>query len=141
MRAKSRAGRSAGLLVWMCLAVSASVAVAADTTCSITLKPGEEGNLTARGGDTVTVCLPLSSGTGYSWQVQTGGDAFTLQPKSSFERSGPPQPGAAGFTRFTMQPQKPGDYTLVFMLVPPGNTAIEAGRAIVGLKVTPPAAK
>jgi len=59
---------------------------------------------------------------------------MTLQPTSAFERDGP-QPGARGVTRFTMRPATPGDYTLVFMLVPPGNTGAEAGRVFVGLKI------
>src|SRR6516225_1004004 len=50
----------------------------AQSTCSITLKAGEEGNVTSKRGETVTICLPLNSGTGYSWQVQVGGDAMTL---------------------------------------------------------------
>jgi len=44
-------------------------------------------------------------------------------------------PGASGVTRFTMKPQTPGDYTLVFMLVPPGVTGAEVGRAFVGLHI------
>ena len=106
----------------------------AQSTCSITLKAGEEGNVTSKRGETVTICLPLNSGTGYSWQVQDGGDAMTLQPTSTFERGGT-MPGASGTTRFTMKPQTPGDYTLVFMLVPPGVTGAEVGRAFVGLHI------
>ena len=59
---------------------------------------------------------------------------MTLQPTSSFERNGT-MPGASGVTRFTMKPQTPGDYTLVFMLVPPGVTGAEIGRAFVGLHI------
>ena len=66
--------------------------------------------------------------------VEVGGDAMTLQPTSTFERSGT-MPGASGVTRFTMKPQTPGDYTLVFMLVPPGVTGAEVGRAFVGLHI------
>ncbi len=120
-----------GLLLLGSLDSSPSLA---QSTCSIRLNAGEEGNVTARRGDTVTVCLPLNSGTGYSWNVQDGGDAMTLQPTSTFERNGT-MPGASGTTRFTMKPQTPGDYTLVFMLVPPGSGGAEAGRAFVGLKV------
>jgi len=123
--------RSAGVLLLTFLAVTSS---SAQPACSITLNAGEEGNVASKRGDTVTVCLPLNSGTGYSWQVQVGGDAMTLQPTPTFERSGT-MPGASGFTRFTMKPQSPGDYTLVFMLVPPGSTGAEVGRAFVGLKI------
>ena len=123
--------RSAVALLLLSLgAASAS----AQSTCSITLNAGEEGNVTSKRGETVTVCLPLNSGTGYSWQVQVGGDAMTLQPTPTFERNGT-MPGASGFTRFTMKPQTPGDYTLVFMLVPPGVTGAEIGRAFVGLHI------
>jgi predicted secreted protein len=107
----------------------------AQSTCSITLNAGEEGNVTSKRGETVTICLPLNSGTGYSWQVQVGGDATTLQPTPTYERSGT-MPGSSGFTRFTMKPQTPGDYTLIFMLVPPGATGAEVGRAFAGLKIT-----
>jgi predicted secreted protein len=123
--------RSTTLLLLSFLAATSS---AAQSTCSIRLNVGEEGNVTATRGDTVAICLPLTSGTGYSWQVQDGGDAATLQPTSAFERDGQ-QPGASGVTRFTMRPAAPGDYTLVFMLVPPGNTGAEAGRVFVGLKI------
>jgi len=123
--------RSAGVLLLTFLAVTSS---SAQPACSITLNAGEEGNVASKRGDTVTVCLPLTSGTGYSWQVQDGGDATTLQPTSAFERNGS-QPGAGGLMRFTMKPATPGDYTLVFMLVPPGSTGAEVGRAFVGLKI------
>ena len=123
--------RSAGVLLLTLLAVNSS---SAQSTCSIRLNAGEEGNVTAKRGEVVTICLPLNSGTGYSWQVQDGGDAMTLQPTSTFERGGT-MPGASGTTRFTMKPQTPGDYTLVFMLVPPGSTGAELGRAFVGLKI------
>jgi len=116
------------------LSFLAATPASAQSTCSITINAGEEGNVASKRGDTLTVCLPLNSGTGYTWQVQTGGDAMTLAPTSTFERSGP-QPGSSGLMRFTMKPQSPGDYTLVFMLVPPGSTGAEAGRAFVGLKI------
>ena len=132
MRIISKLGRGAWLLLLSCLLASA--AASAQTACTITLKAGEEGNVTVKRGDTVSVCLPLNSGTGYSWQAQMGGDDFTLQPKPTYERSGT-QPGAPGFTRFTMQPKTPGDYTLIFMLVAPGNSGGDDGRAFVGLKV------
>jgi len=123
--------RSAGVLLLTFLAINSP---SAQSTCSISLNAGEEGNVTAKRGEVVTICLPLNSGTGYSWQVQDGGDAMTLQPTSTFERGGT-MPGASGTTRFTMKPQTPGDYTLVFMLVPPGSTGAELGRAFVGLKI------
>ena len=122
---------SAVVLPLSCLAALPS---SAQSPCSITLNVGEQGDVTSKRGDVVTVCLPLNSGTGYSWQLQVGGDAMTLQPTSTFERSGT-MPGASGVTRFTMKPQSPGDYTLVFMLVPPGATGAEAGRAFFGLHV------
>lgn len=130
MHSMSKLAGSAGLLL-SCLLTSAA---SAQTPCSITLRAGEEGNISVKQGETVSVCLPLNSGTGYAWKVQMGGDDFTLQPKASVERSGT-QPGAPGFTRFTMKPQASGDYTLIFMLVPPGNRGAEEGRAFVGLKV------
>ena len=123
--------RGTAVLLLSFLAVTSS---SAQSACSLTLNVGEQGNLTARRGDTVTLCLPLNSGTGYSWQIQDGGDAATLQPTSTFERNGT-QPGASGLVRFTMKPTTPGDYTLVLMLLPPGNTGAEAGRAFFGLKV------
>jgi predicted secreted protein len=123
--------RGTAVLLLSFLAVTSS---SAQSACSLTLNVGEQGNLTARRGDTVTLCLPLNSGTGYSWQIQDGGDAATLQPTSTFERNGT-QPGASGLVRFTMKPTSPGDYTLVLMLLPPGNTGAEAGRAFFGLKV------
>jgi predicted secreted protein len=116
------------------LSFLASTSSSAQSACNIKLNVGEEGNVSAKRGDTVSICLPLTSGTGYSWQLQTGGDAATLQPTSAFERNGQ-QPGASGVVRFTMRPATPGDYTLVFMLVPPGNTGAEAGRVFVGLKI------
>ena len=131
MRLLSIPLRSTGVLLLTFAAINSS---SAQSTCSITLKAGEEGNVTSKRGETVTICLPLNSGTGYSWQVQVGGDAMTLQPTSTFERSGT-MPGASGVTRFTMKPQTPGDYTLVFMLVPPGVTGAEVGRAFVGLHI------
>ncbi len=123
--------RSTAVLLLSFLAATSS---SAQSACNITLNVGEQGNVTAKRGETVTVCLPLTSGTGYSWKVQDGGDAMTLQPTSTFERNGP-QPGASGLMRFTVKPATPGDYTLVLMLVPPGNTGAEAGRAFFGLKV------
>ena len=123
--------RSTAVLLLSFLAATSS---SAQSACNLTLNVGEQGNVTAKRGDTVTVCLPLNSGTGYSWRVQDGGDAMTLQPTSTFERNGQ-QPGASGLVRFTMKPATPGDYTLVLMLVPPGNTGAEAGRAFFGLKV------
>ena len=123
--------RSTTLLLLLFLAATSS---SAQSACSITLNVGEQGNVTAKRGETVTLCLPLTSGTGYSWKVQDGGDAATLQPSSTFERNGP-QPGASGLMRLTMKPTTPGDYTLVLMLLPAGNTGAEAGRAFFGLKV------
>ena len=123
--------RSTAVLLLSFLAATSS---SAQSACNITLNVGEQGNVTAKRGEKVTVCLPLTSGTGYSWKVQDGGDAMTLQPTSAFERNGP-QPGASGLMRFTVKPATPGDYTLVLMLVPPGNTGAEAGRAFFGLKV------
>jgi predicted secreted protein len=123
--------RGTAVLLLTFLAATSS---SAQSGCNITLNVGEQGNITVKRGDTVTVCLPLNSGTGYSWRVQDGGDAMTLQPTSTFERNGP-HPGASGLMRFTMKPATPGDYTLVLMLVPPGNTGAEAGRAFFGLKV------
>ncbi len=123
--------RSTSVLLLSLIAATSS---SAQPACTITLNVGEQGNVSAKRGDTVTVCLPLTSGTGYSWQVQDGGDAMTLQPTSTFERNGP-QPGASGLMRFTMKPATPGDYTLIMMLVPPGSTGAEAGRAFFGLKV------
>ena len=123
--------RSTAVLLLSFLAATSS---SAQSACNITLNVSEQGNVTAKRGETVTVCLPLTSGTGYSWKVQDGGDAMTLQPTSTFERNGP-QPGASGLMRFTVKPTTPGDYTLVLMLVPPGNTGAEAGRAFFGLKV------
>ncbi len=140
MRSRSILGFGAGALL-LCLAAQHSAAQSspapspsANAACNITLQSGEEGNLTAKQGDTVTVCLPISSGTGYSWQVQMGSDAFTLDPKPVTARAGT-QPGAPATTRFTMKATTPGDYTLIFMLLPPGNSGAEAGRAFVGLKV------
>jgi Chagasin family peptidase inhibitor I42 len=109
--------RSTAVLLLSFLAATSS---SAQSACSVTLNVGEQGNVTAK--------------RGYSWQVQDGGDAMTLQPTSTFERNGP-QPGASGVMRFTMKAATPGDYTLVLMLVPPGNTGAEAGRAFFGLKV------
>ena len=106
----------------------------AQSPCNITLNAGEEGNVTTNRGDVVTVCLPLNSGTGYSWQLLNRGDATILQATSTFERGGT-MPGARGVTRFAMKPQSPGDYTLIFMLVPPGVNTAEAGRAVFGLHV------
>jgi len=123
--------RSAGVLLLMLLVVNSS---SAQSPCSIRINAGEQGNITAKRGEVVTVCLPLNAGTGYSWQVQDGGDAMTLAPKSTFAPGGT-MPGAGGVTRFTMTPQTPGDYTLVFMLVPPGVTGAELGRAFVGLHI------
>jgi len=123
--------RSTVALLLLSLGATSS---SAQSTCSITLNAGEEGNVTSKRGETVNVCLPLNSGTGYSWQVQVGGDAMTLQPTPTYERSGT-MPGAAGFTRFTMKPQTAGDYTLVFMLVPPVATGAEMGRAFVGIHI------
>jgi predicted secreted protein len=123
--------RSIGVLLLPFLAISPS---SAQSACSIRIKASEEGNVTAKRGETVTVCLPLNSGTGYSWQVQDGGDAVTLAPTSTYERDGT-MPGASGTARFTMKPQTAGDYTLVFMLVPPGSTGGEQGRAFVRLKI------
>ena len=123
--------RSIAVLALSCLAALPS---SAQSPCSITLNVGKQGNVTANRGDGVTVCLPLNLGTGYSWQLQVGGDAMTLKPASTFERSAT-MPGASAVTRFTMKPQRPGDYTLVFMLLPPGNTGAEAGRAFFGLHV------
>jgi predicted secreted protein len=118
------------MLLFTCLATITS----AQATCSVTLKAGEQADITSTHGDAVTVCLPVNSGTGYSWQLQTGGDAKTLQPTSTYERSGT-MPGSPGFTRFTMTPQTAGDLALVFTLVPPGRTGAEAGRAFVDLHV------
>jgi hypothetical protein len=112
--------RSATVLLLSFLVATSS---SAQSACNITLNVGEQGNVTAKRGETVTLCLPLTSG-----------DAMTLQPTSTFERNGP-QPGASGLMRFTMKPTTPGDYTLVLMLLPPGNTGAEAGRAFFGLKV------
>jgi len=123
--------RSTAVLLLSFLAATSS---SAQSACSITLNVGEQGNVSSKRGETVTVCLPLTSGTGYSWRIQDGGDATTLQPTSTFERSGS-QPGASGVMRFTMKPATTGDYTLIFMLLPPGNTGAEAGRAFFGLKV------
>lgn len=141
MRSSSSLGYGAGALLMLGLAALPSAAQSpaaskpvAPPACSITLQSGEEGSLTAKSGDMVSVCLPISSGTGYSWQVQMGSDAFTLDPKPSTERAGT-QPGAPAVTRFTMKAAGPGDYTLIFMLLPPGNSGAEAGRAFVGLKV------
>jgi len=131
MRISSILSRGAGLLM---LASASAVPVAAQTACSITLQMGEEGSVTVKQGDAVSVCLPLSSGTGYSWKIQMGGDDFTLQPKATIERGGS-QPGGPAVTRFTMKPQATGDYTLIFMLVPPGRTGVEVGRSFFGLKV------
>ena len=123
--------RSASVLLLTCLAITSS---SAQSACSITLNAGEQGDITSKLGEVVTVCLPVNSGTGYSWQLQMGGDASTLQPTSTSERNGT-MPGASGVTRFTMKPQAAGDYTLVFMLVPPGMTGAELGRAFFGLHV------
>ena len=131
MNIKSIVGLSAGALL---LASLGALPVAAQSNCTLTLRAGEEGNVTAKPGDVISVCLPLNSGTGYSWQVQMGSDTQVLDPKSTVERSGS-QPGAPGFTRFTMQTRQVNDYTLIFMLVPPGNTGVEAGRALFGLTV------
>ena len=118
----------------LALSFLAALPSVAQSPCNITLNAGEQGDVTAKRGDAVAVCLPLNSGTGYSSQLQVGGDAMTLKPASTFERSGT-MPGASGVTRFTMKPQSPGDYTLVFMLVPPGATGAEVGRAFFGLHV------
>jgi len=120
--------------VVLLLSFLAATSSSAQSACSIRINAGEQGTVTAKRGETVSICLPLTSGTGYSWQVQDGGDAMTLKPTSVFERNGQ-QPGASGVMRFTMQPSTPGDYTLVFMLVPPGSAGAEAGRAFVGLKI------
>jgi predicted secreted protein len=122
---------SASVLLLTCLAITSS---SAQSACTITLEAGQQGDITSKPGDVVTVCLPANSGTGYSWQVQMGGDASALQPTSTFQRNGT-MPGASGFTKFTMKPQTAGDYTLVFMLVPPGMTGAELGRAFFGLHV------
>ncbi len=118
------------MLLFTCLAINSS----AQTTCSVTLKAGEQANITSTRGAVVTVCLPVNSGTGYSWQIQMGTDAMTPQPAPTNERNGA-MPGSPGITRFTMTPQAAGNYALVFMLVPPGRTGAEAGRAFVGLHV------
>ena len=52
------------------LSFLAATSSSAQSTCSITLNVGEEGKLSTKRGDTVSVCLPLTSGTGYSWQLQ-----------------------------------------------------------------------
>ena len=53
---------------------------------------------------------------------------------STFERDST-MPGASGTVRFTLKPQIPGAYTLVFRLVPPGRSDAEAGRAVVSFKM------
>ena len=90
--------------------------------------------MTAKSGAVVTVCLPVNSGTGYSWRIQIGGDAELLDAKSSIESTGP-QPGAPATTRFTLKAPAPGDYMLIFMLLPPGDIGAEAGRVIFSLRV------
>ena len=114
-----------------CLAATPS---SAQSPCSITINAGDEGNVTSKVGAVVTICLPLNSGTGYSWQVRLDSTATALQPTSTYKRNGT-MPGSAGLTHFTMKPQNPGDYTLAFSLVPPGMNRPEAGHAFVTLHV------
>src|SRR5262249_28752185 len=106
----------------------------AQSPCSIRINAGEQGDITAKRGEAVTVCLPLNAGTGYSWQVQDGGDAMTLAPKSTFKPGGS-MPGARGTTRFTMTSLTPGDYTWVFSLVRPGGPGAEPPPAMAGLHI------
>src|SRR4051812_49264959 len=69
--------------------------------CRANLEPGQRAGVEVKRGDTVVVCLSLSAGTGYTWQLQPDADARAVEIVGEPVFEAPRQlPGARGHLRF-----------------------------------------
>ena len=99
--------------------------------CSVTLEAGQRATATVlHQFQTFSVCLPITAGTGYSWQIKPDAAAVETVGAPTFETS-KMQPGARGHTRFVMRAPAAGTFTIVFLLTPPGRPASEEASLVV----------
>ena len=114
----------AGLLLWMFPGMIDG--------CSVSLDVGQRAAATAlRQYQTVSVCLPITAGTGYSWQIKPGGDAAIETVGAPTFETSRMQPGARGHTRFVLRAPAAGTFTIVFLLTPPGRPASEEASLVL----------
>jgi predicted secreted protein len=115
-----------GFLIWIFPGVI--------TGCSVTLDAGQRATATVlRQYQTLSVCLPITAGTGYSWQIKADAGAA-----EAVETVGTPtfetprmQPGARGHTRFVLRAAAAGTSTIAFLLTPPGRMASEEASLVL----------
>jgi predicted secreted protein len=104
-----------GFLIWIFPGVI--------TGCSVTLDAGQRATATVlRQYQTLSVCLPITAGTGYSWQIKADAGAVETVGTPTFETPRM-QPGARGHTRFVLRAAAAGTSTIAFLLTPPGQMA------------------
>jgi hypothetical protein len=125
----------AGLGLMLACPVDRSFAQAA-SECTIDVDVGRPLAVEIKRDEVFSVCLPLSAGTGYTWEIQADTDA------KAFEAIGTPvfqatsrMPGARGRLRFVLRPTTAGKFKLTFVNLPPGRAARGIATAALILSV------
>ncbi|MFI5000337.1 MAG: protease inhibitor I42 family protein [Reyranellales bacterium] len=122
-------------IAFVCFAGLRSAEASAD--CTVELDTGEPGVADVKRGEVFSVCLPLSAGTGYMWQIQATDDAkaFLLVAEPKFETSSSLL-GARGRLRFVLRPVTGGKFTLIFQLRSPGGVMNDADSVALVARVS-----
>ena len=104
--------------------------------CTVDLDNGQQAAVEVKRGETFSICLPLTAGTGYSWRIRPGRDAEAVPAKGepAFETEAQ-RPGARGKVRFVLSAAAAGRFTLTFLLIPPGRRDEPAGTAALVVSV------
>jgi predicted secreted protein len=103
--------------------------------CTASLEPGQRADVEVKRGETFSVCLSLSAGTGYTWQLQSGTDAKVVEivGEPVFEAARQ-LPGARGHLRFVLRATVAGRSTLTFRYLPPGQPASESASLALSIR-------
>jgi predicted secreted protein len=104
--------------------------------CTVDLDDGRQQAIKVKRGETFSVCLPLSAGTGYSWRIEPGGDSGAVEPVGAPTfKAETAMPGSRGLVRFVLRATNTGQFRLTFLKLPPGRTE-PAGTATLALSVS-----
>jgi predicted secreted protein len=82
--------------------------------------PPLEINMTGTVGNPFVVVLPGNTSTGHRWEVEHNPAAITLLDEEYVAKTA--APGSDGKFRFTFEPQRTGDITMIFRYLGPGDT-------------------
>lgn len=97
---------------------------------TIKIGAGQNGAIVqATLGDRIRVVLPVTSGTGYSWQLQPAGKA-ALATDGLNTAAGPARPGGPATQVFSLRAAVAGSQTLAFVYLRPWEAGKPPARSV-----------